>query len=108
LILNSHNARNIMADRKNITFFELKDETGRTGKKKRKKTQVETVFFKTETEDNQTHDAERTSLQLKLKSEEEVDYISEPDRKFLELLRRGVFACPRYDKLFETEDAKIE
>jgi len=95
-----------MTDRKNITFFELKDETGRTRKKEGKKTRVETVFFKSETQDNQIPDADRKTLQSEI--EEEFDPINEPNDRLLKQWKRGVFACPRFDRFFETGDAKIE
>jgi hypothetical protein len=88
------------------TYFELKDPTGRAGKKKQNKVQVEAVFFKPNPKDNLTPDNDgREDVS---KSEEEVEFISEADIRFLEMRRRGIFACPRFDNFWEVDDARIE
>jgi hypothetical protein len=94
-----------MADNIKKTYFELKDEAGYAERKKQKKIQVESYYFEPEPKTGLIPDSYETEAESK--SEDEIDYLSKADRRWFELARRGIFACPKFGKFWDDDDTKM-
>jgi hypothetical protein len=88
------------------TIYFLKDQSNPEGVKKQKKALAETVYFKPRQESAFSPDTDETEVKPEITTDNV--HLIDADQRFLDMTRCGIFACPRFDNIFENGDARIE